>query len=155
MKNKTVKILIIDDHPAVRTTMVNVLNEEGFQTDHAKDGEVGLAKCMVNSYDFVLIDVQMPKLNGIEVLRKLKQEKEILPQFIFFTAYSLPELKDEALEMGCLAFLQKPIRIEKVITLIKDFKSVPVLVCLKNRKQSGQVIDKLKIKDSTRLIRKV
>ena len=45
---------------------------------------------MVNSYDFVLIDVQMPKLNGIEVLRKLKQEKEILPQFIFFTAYSLP-----------------------------------------------------------------
>ena len=143
MKNKTVKILIIDDHPAVRTTMVDVLNEEGFQTDHAKDGEVGLAKCMVNSYDFVLIDVQMPKLNGIEVLRKLKQEKEILPQFIFFTAYSLPELKDEALEMGCLAFLQKPIRIEKVIALIKDFKSVPVLVCLKNREQSEKITDNL------------
>ncbi|MDG0965646.1 MAG: response regulator [Opitutales bacterium] len=143
MKNKTVKILIVDDHPAVRTTMIDVLNEEGFQTDHAKDGEMGLTKCMVNSYDFVLIDVQMPKMNGVEVLRKLKHEKETLPQFIFFTAYSLPELKDEALELGCLAFLQKPIRIEKVIALIKDFKSIPVLVCLKNSDQSGKVTDKL------------
>jgi CheY-like chemotaxis protein len=143
MKIKTIKILIVDDHPAVRTTMIDVLNEEGFQTDHAKDGEMGLTKCMVNSYDFVLIDVQMPKMNGVEVLRKLKQDKEIIPQFIFCTAYSLPELKEEAIELGCLAFLQKPIKIEKIISLIKDLKSVPVLVCLKNREQSEQVIDNL------------
>ena len=128
MKNNQISILIVDDHPAVRNTMIDVLDEEGFNTDHADNGEVGLKKCLENSYDFVLIDVQMPKMNGVEVLRDLKKQKETIPVFIFVTAYSLPELKQEAVQLGCLAFLQKPIRIEKIISLIKDYKSVPVLV---------------------------
>ena len=77
MKNKKIKILIVDDHPALRTTMFDVLNEEGFETDYAQDGETGLNKCLENSYDFVLIDVQMPRMNGVEVFRKLKETKLI------------------------------------------------------------------------------
>lgn len=146
MKNNQINILIVDDHPAVRNTMIDVLNEEGFNTDHADNGEVGLSKCLVNSYDFVLIDVQMPKMNGVEVLRNLKKQKETIPEFIFVTAYSLPELKQEAVQLGCLAFLQKPIRIEKIISIIKDYKSVPVLVCLKNQKQADSTVKKLENK---------
>ena len=74
MKNNQISILIVDDHPAVRNTMIDVLDEEGFNTDHADNGEVGLKKCLENSYDFVLIDVQMPKMNGVEVLRGLKKQ---------------------------------------------------------------------------------
>ena len=132
MKTEKIKILIVDDHPAVRSTMIDILNEEGFET--------GLNKCLEHSYNFVLIDVQMPKMNGVEVFRKLKEKKEKLPQFIFFTAYSLPELKEEAMRLGCLAFLQKPIQIEKIISLIQDYKNIPVLVCLKNKDQADGTV---------------
>ena len=143
MKNNIVKILIVDDHPAVRSTMVDVLNEEGFQTDFAEDGDIALKKCMVNTYNFVLIDVQMPNVNGIEVFRTLKEKDTSIPQFIFFSAYSLPELKEEAIKLGCLAFLQKPIRIERIISLIRDYKSFPFLVYLNNGKQTNSIIEKL------------
>ena len=84
MNNKT-KILIVDDHPAIRKTMVDVLTEEGFETDIAKDGSNALSKCLSQSYDFVLIDVQMPEMNGVEVLRELKAKTTSLPKFIFFS----------------------------------------------------------------------
>ena len=144
MKNKKIKILIVDDHPALRSTMIDVLNEEGFETDHAKNGEVGLGKCLEHSYDFVLIDVQMPLMSGVDVFRQLKEKKEKLPQFIFCTAYSLPELKEEAMALGCLAFLQKPIQIEQIISLIQDYRNIPVLVCLKNHNQADTMIKMLK-----------
>ena len=140
MKNKKIKILIVDDHPALRTTMFDVLNEEGFETDYAQDGETGLNKCLENSYDFVLIDVQMPRMNGVEVFQKLKEAKEKIPQFIFCTAYSLPELKEEAMALNCLAFLQKPIQIEKIISLIQNHRNIPILVCLKNHDQADNTI---------------
>ena len=143
MKNNIIKILIVDDHPAVRSTMVDVLNEEGFQTDFAEDGDIALQKCMLNTYNFVLIDVQMPKVNGIEVFRTLKEKNTPIPHFIFFSAYSLPELKEEAIKLGCLAFLQKPIRIEKIISLIKDYKSFPFLVYLNGCEQTDSIIEKL------------
>ena len=70
-------------------------------------------KCTENQYDFVLIDVQMPKINGIEVLKKLKAQMSKFQILSFFTAYSLPEMQNEAMKMGCIAFLQKPIQIER------------------------------------------
>ncbi len=143
MKNNNIKILIVDDHPAVRSTMVDVLNEKGFQTDFAEDGELALQKCLNNLYDFVLIDVQMPNMNGIEVFRKLKETMNTIPKFIFFSAYSLPELKEEAIKLGCLAFFPKPIRIEKILALIQDFKSFPFLVYLKKGQQRDSIIEKL------------
>ena len=143
MKNNIIKILIVDDHPAVRSTMVDVLIEEGFNTDFAEDGDIALQKCMVNSYNFVLIDVQMPKVNGIEVFRTMKEKNTPIPQFIFFSAYSLPELKEEAIKLGCLAFLQKPIRIERIISLIKDYKSFPFLIYLNNSEQTDSISEKL------------
>lgn len=145
MKNNIIKILIVDDHPAVRSTMVDVLIEEGFNTDFAEDGDIALQKCMVNSYNFVLIDVQMPNVNGIEVFRTMKEKNTPIPQFIFFSAYSLPELKEEAIKLGCLAFLLKPIRIERIISLIKNYKSFPFLIYLNNSEQTDSISEKLDV----------
>jgi two-component system response regulator (stage 0 sporulation protein F) len=143
MNNKT-KILIVDDHPAIRKTMVDVLTEEGFATDVAKDGSDALSKLLSHLYDFVLIDVQMPKINGVEVLRELKQKKDSLPKFIFFSAYSLPELKEEAVQLGCLAFLEKPIELKEIISLIKDNKSTALLIYLKDINQAKLLTKTLK-----------
>jgi two-component system response regulator (stage 0 sporulation protein F) len=150
MNNKT-KILIVDDHPAIRKTMVDVLTEEGFATDVAKDGSDALSKLLSHLYDFVLIDVQMPKINGVEVLRELKQKKDSLPKFIFFSAYSLPELKEEAVQLGCLAFLEKPIELKEIISLIKDNKSTALLIYLKDINQ-GKLLTKTLKEDSFHVI---
>lgn len=147
MKKNKIKILIVDDHPAVRSTMIDVLNEEGFITDHAKNGTIALTKCLTNTYHYVLMDVQMPEMNGIEVFRALKAKINHPPKFIFFTAYSLPELKDEAIKLGCLAFLAKPIKIERVLSLIQNAKSLPVLVYLKSSKQAEQIVKRLQGED--------
>ena len=96
-KNSNIKVLIVDDHPAVRSTMVDVLNEEGFKTDYAEDGNTALSKCIENDYNFILIDVQMPRMNGIEVFRSIKEKRKEAPQFIFFSAYSQKNLRKKLL----------------------------------------------------------
>lgn len=144
-KNSNIKILIVDDHPAVRSTMVDVLNEEGFKTDYAEDGNTALSKCIENDYNFILIDVQMPKMSGIEVFRCIKEKRKEAPQFIFFSAYSLPELKEEALKLGCLAFLEKPIKIEKIISLIRNYKTFPFLIYLRDSNQKDIICKELNL----------
>jgi DNA-binding response OmpR family regulator len=149
--NDKIKILIVDDHPAIRKTMVDVLTEEGFATDVAKDGSEALSKLLSQLYDFVLIDVQMPEINGVEVFRELKKKENSLPKFIFFSAYSLPELKKEAAQLGCLAFLEKPIELKEIISLIRDNKSTALLIYLKDINQGKLLSETLK-KDSFHVI---
>jgi CheY-like chemotaxis protein len=124
--------------------MVDVLNEEGFVTDIAENGKIALEKCISEKFDFVLMDVQMPELNGVEVFREIKNRNMTSPKFIFFSAYSLPELRKEAENLGCLAFLEKPIEIKKIIYLLKENKSIPILVYLNDSIQGEELCNALK-----------
>ena len=123
-------ILIVDDHPAIRETMNDILLDEGFQTHVANNGKEALDLCLACNFDYALIDVQMPELNGVDVLRKLKEKKQKLPKFIFFSAYSTPELEESALSLGAYAFLTKPIKVEKILYLLRHNKSISILVHL-------------------------
>jgi CheY-like chemotaxis protein len=129
--NKTT-VLVVDDHPAIRSTMLDILSEEGFSAEQATNGTEALAKCQANEFDFVLMDVQMPELNGIEVLSKIRKSKQTKSRFIFFSAYSVPELEEQALALGSYAFLRKPIKVEKILSLIRDKRGIPVLVHLED-----------------------
>ena len=141
---KKSKILIVDDHPAIRSTMADVLNEEGFETDTAENGKFALEKCISEEFDFVLMDIQMPELNGVEVFREIKNRNIMSPKFIFFSAYSLPELRKEAESLGCFAFLEKPIEIKKIIYLLKENKRSPILVYLNDPIQGKDLCKALK-----------
>ena len=127
------QILVVDDHPAVRETMNEVLVEEGFETKLAKDGEEALSLCSEYAFDFILIDIQMPGMNGVEVLKKLKSSGKHTPKFIFFTAYSTPELEESAKSLGAFAFLKKPIKVEKIINLLKPTRNSSILIHLENQ----------------------
>lgn len=129
---KKISVLVVDDHPAIRSTMLDILSEEGFSADQAINGEEALEKCKANEFDFVLIDVQMPGLNGIEVLTEIRKTKQTKSKFIFFSAYSVPELEEQAMALGSYAFLRKPIKVEKILNLIRDKRGIPVLVHLKD-----------------------
>ena len=163
---KRTSILVVDDHPAIRSTMLDILEEEGFSAEQAVNGEEALGKCLENEYDFVLMDVQMPELNGIQVLAKIRDSKQTQSKFIFFSAYSVPELEEQAVALGSYAFLRKPIQVEKIIDLIRDKRGIPILIhleddhmrtCLSNllKNQGYQAIETEKLDDALIQLRQI
>ncbi|MGZ8541253.1 MAG: response regulator, partial [Chitinophagaceae bacterium] len=72
-------ILIIDDEKAIRKTLTEILSFEGYKIDEAADGEEGLKKFKEKSYDAVLCDIKMPKLDGIEFLQKAADTSPDVP----------------------------------------------------------------------------
>jgi len=146
-------ILIVDDHPAMRSTMYDILEDEGFCPTIAANSEEAISLCMENEFDFVLMDVQMPDTTGVETFRKIKKEWQSklestfpvpysksweapakTPRFIFMSAYSVSELKEECFRMGAIAFLQKPLDMDEVIHLIRDRTNPSVLLFIKDKK---------------------
>ena len=145
--DRQISVLIVDDHPAMRSTVYDVLEDEGFSPKVAADGEEALRLCMENEFDFVLMDVQMPDFTGVETFRRIKKAMQArfqdsfpvaysqasdtsgkTPRFIFMSAYSVSELKEECYRMGAIAFLQKPLDMDEVIHLIRDRSNPSVLL---------------------------
>jgi CheY-like chemotaxis protein len=138
------KILIIDDHPAIRTTMQDVMKNEGFETMIAQSGQEAIDIYKSAYFDFVLMDMQMPDMKGVEAYRQMLNNNQQHAKFIFISAFSSPELEDEAHELGCIAFLQKPIRVEQVIEIIRSKSRTSVLVFIENENLRKNVLQDLK-----------
>lgn len=96
------KILIVEDDAFLREVYVETLEKEGFSIDTAEDGEQGLEKLRVGGWDLVLLDIIMPKLNGLEVMKKLKEYPSVKPSkcIIFLTNLDKDEEIKEVLLLG-------------------------------------------------------
>jgi len=119
-------ILIADDEKSIRDTMKIVLNEEGYVCDTAKDGDEALSLMYENNYDLLICDIKMPKLDGVEVLRK---SVEICPEtsVIMMTAYASVDTAVESLRMGAFDYLMKPLEVDQILLRIKrlfDYKDI-------------------------------
>jgi len=68
------KILIVEDDQYLRELYVEILEEEGFYVEHAQDGETGYQKIFHGGYDLVLLDIMLPKMDGLSILDKIKNE---------------------------------------------------------------------------------
>jgi len=106
-----VQILIVDDDIILRESLATVLEARGFDCDQAEDGQQGLAALEATDYDVVVTDIEMPKMNGLELLEAANQ-KNIQTSFIFITAYASIETAIEALRQGAYDYLLKPINFE-------------------------------------------
>lgn len=100
------KILLIEDDNDTMNLYVDILKSRGFDVDSASDGEQGLLQAEKVPHDLVLLDIMMPKIDGLEVLRTLKKESPS-QKIIIFTNLSSSELANEAKEKGADAFLVK------------------------------------------------
>jgi DNA-binding response OmpR family regulator len=102
------KMLIIDDDPVMRESLVTVLETEGFKVSQAADGREGLSKALEGAYDLIAMDLVMPELGGLEVCRKLR-EKGISAPVIILTGQKKEEIdKVLGLELGADDYLVKP-----------------------------------------------
>jgi two-component system response regulator AtoC len=114
----TANILIIDDDNDLRSVLKDVLSDEGFSVSEASDGNSGIDAFSNDSPHAVLLDLNMPHMNGIETLSELKQINPKIP-VIILTAYGDIPTAVEAMRLGAYDFTTKPPEFDRLILLIK------------------------------------
>ena len=113
-------ILIAEDEVYNFEFIRLLLKDKVKKIDHALNGEKAIEMASKTNYDFILMDLKMPVMDGFEATRILKKQFPDLP-IIAQTAYTFNEAKDLALQAGCDNFIVKPINKEKLLELINDF----------------------------------
>ena len=120
-------ILIIDDEKAIRKTLTEILGYEGYKIDEASDGEEGLNKFRVKSYDLVLCDIKMPKLDGIEFLEKAKEINPEVP-VIIISGHGNIETAVEAVKKGAFDYISKPPDLNRMLITLRNAMDKTTLV---------------------------
>ena len=155
MKERMGKILIIEDEEKIARFVELELEFEGYEVKKAFDGRSGLEMAKTRSFDLVLLDIMLPGLNGIEVLRRMRQFSDV--PVILLTARDAVVDKVAGLDTGADDYVTKPFAIEELLARIRaalrnkaggnGVKTPPVLVagalCLDPLKREVRVNDKL------------
>ena len=108
MNKKKKRILIIDDEEVIRDGCRQVLSRKGYEVEAIGDPIQGLEAALTDLFDVILLDVKMPGMTGMEILKKLKQEKNIAARILMITGYGTIPLAVEAMRSGAFNFLTKP-----------------------------------------------
>ncbi|MBS1644924.1 MAG: sigma-54-dependent Fis family transcriptional regulator [Bacteroidetes bacterium] len=112
-------ILIIDDEPAIRKALKEILGFEGYELDEAADGAEGLKKLKETDFDCVLCDIKMPKMDGLEVLAAAKELKPDIP-FILISGHGTIETAVTAVKNGAYDFISKPPDLNRMLITIRN-----------------------------------
>lgn len=113
------KALIIEDDKEMRSMLEDFLKEEGFETDSVEKGNFALKKLMTESFGFIVTDIRMPGLSGLDILPELRKLQPKTP-IIVITAFGSEEIHRKALRRGADAYLEKPVHLLKLRTLIHN-----------------------------------
>ncbi len=121
------KILIIEDNKHIRESLSTLLEIEGFQVLSSENGLNGIEQAVKHLPDLVISDINLPKLNGHEVLFLLRRNMfTINIPFIFLTANCDPDVRDLSLKMGANGYVIKPLGIRSLLEMISFVLKIPV-----------------------------
>lgn len=112
-------LLIIDDEKAIRKTLSEILSFEGYKVEEAADGEEGLKKFKEKTFDVVLCDIKMPKIDGLEFLQKAVETSPDVP-IIMISGHGNIETAVEAVKKGAYDFIQKPPDLNRLLITIRN-----------------------------------
>ena len=112
------RILIVDDDDEIRDLLEFDVSQSGYFVDTASDGKEGLQKALNNSYDLILLDVMMPKMNGFDVCKNIRQAKLSIP-ILMLTAKGTINDKTIGFDCGADDYLVKPFDIQEVLLRIR------------------------------------
>ena len=110
-------ILIIEDEEKISRFVELELSHEGYGTGKAADGRSGLEEALTGKYDLIILDIMLPELSGIEVLRRLRRESNV--PVILLTARDSVTDKVTGLDMGANDYITKPFAIEELLARIR------------------------------------
>lgn len=117
------KILIVDDQFGIRMLLNEVLRKEGYDTYLASNGMEALELLGLHQPDLVFLDMKIPGMDGIEILKKMKEHSPEV-KVMMMTAYGELDLINTALSSGAIGYLPKPFDILELINLSKKYISV-------------------------------
>ncbi len=106
---KKQSILIIDDNQVICETLLLYFESKGFATTAVTSGEEGLSLIQRGQFEVVILDILMPRLNGLDIMRRIQKEKTILPKIIVSTGSGSQDIEIEARRLGAFEVLHKPI----------------------------------------------
>ncbi|WP_261133447.1 response regulator transcription factor [Bacillus sp. Marseille-Q3570] len=147
------KILIVEDEEKIARVIKLELEYEGYDVDTAYDGSAGLEKFRGAQWDLVLLDVMLPELNGIEVLRRIRTKNEETPVILLTARDSVPD-KVAGLDQGANDYITKPFQIEELLARVR--------ACLRVKRGSGQgkeiegkiILGNLSVNEKTREVKR-
>lgn len=113
------KILIIDDERSIRTTLREILEFEKYQVDEAADGMAGLVRIQQKNYDAVILDIKMPKMDGLEVLDRVQLLQPNLP-IIVISGHANIDTAVEAVRKGAFDFISKPPDLNRLLITVRN-----------------------------------
>jgi CheY-like chemotaxis protein len=121
--SRTMHILLVEDDPALRHLVSTVLTHEGHQVSKAEDGEEGVRLARTLRPDAVLLDGIMPKLDGIDVLRALREDPatRALP-VVFLSAMDDERTQEEVRSLGVRHLLSKPVEVATLKQVLRDIE---------------------------------
>lgn len=113
------EILVIDDESGIRSSLMGILEDEGYKVKVTDTGEKGIDLVKSGNYDLVFLDIWLPEMNGIEALEKIKAHNENT-QVVMITGHGSIESAVSATKLGAYNFLEKPLSLEKVVIVAKN-----------------------------------
>ena len=116
-------ILIIEDEEQLCRSMAEGLRMDGYETDTCFDGEEGLELCMTENYDLILLDLNLPGIDGLEILRQFRTFNTNTPVLILSARVQIQD-KVEGLDLGANDYLTKPFHFEELEARIRSLTAV-------------------------------
>lgn len=113
------KILVIDDEPIIMVSCERTLTPEGYEVKSVSSGREGIKLLEKEPFALILLDIKMPDMDGIEVLKRIK---EMSPEtkVIMITGYSTVETAVKSLKIGAFNYIEKPFTPETLLTAVKE-----------------------------------
>ncbi|MDD2321175.1 MAG: response regulator, partial [Geobacteraceae bacterium] len=154
------KILVVDDEDSIRTSLAGILEDEGFRVMFANDGVTALDVVKKELPDLVLLDIWMPRMDGIETLQKLKELHPAL-LVIMMSGHGTIETAVKSTKMGAYDFIEKPLSLEKLLLCIRNALGLLRLkdenetlrdLAFRDRQMTGASPAMLKLKEQIKLV---
>jgi two-component system OmpR family response regulator len=112
------RLLVVEDDSKIASFVVNGLKQNGFAVDHASDGEKGLGLAQAVTYDAAVLDIMLPKLDGLSLLRRLRQDKILTPVLILSAKASVDD-RVKGLQAGGDDYLTKPFAFSELLARVQ------------------------------------
>jgi DNA-binding NtrC family response regulator len=160
---KDIKILIAEDEKNFGTVLKKELDRKGYKVELVENGLEAFNLALKEQFDVVLLDLQMPQMDGVEVLKRIKEEN-LSPEIIIMTGHATVNTAIEAMKLSAYDYITKPFKIEKLDILIKKAAEKKMLVTeniylrtrVKNTDRVPTILTKnQKMQDNLRLISKI
>ncbi len=120
MPDESRRVLIVDDDEAIRTMVERVLQREQFDVDSARDGFEAIQKLAWNDYDAILLDLMMPRIDGLGVLQFLERHRPELNPAVIVMSANVPGATDTAREKKISRVLEKPFDLKELLACVRS-----------------------------------